>query len=193
MSNTFARELRKSMTDTERKLWRGLRMRQMHGHKFRRQFPLGSYIVDFVCLEARLIIEVDGGQHADEENGDTQRDAWLTDQKFRVLRYWNNQVLNELDAVLADIARVVEVLPPIPAFPRKGGRRMIAESSNAIPLAGGNILSWICQLLPPSRGKVGMGEWGANSPMNKKSPDFSGLFYCKFCVRYYQRKPAFRL
>lgn len=85
-----ARELRKSMTDAERKLWRGLRLRQMHGHKFRRQFPLGCYIVDFVCLEARLIIEVDGGQHADEEYGDAKRDAWLTEQNFRVLRYWNN-------------------------------------------------------------------------------------------------------
>ena len=75
MSNTFARALRKSMTDAERKLWRGLRLRQMCGHKFRRQFPLGNYIVDFVCLEARLIIEVDGGQHADQKYGDAERDA----------------------------------------------------------------------------------------------------------------------
>ena len=115
------------MTDAERKLWRGLRMRQMYGFKFRRQFQLGSYIVDFVCLEARLVIEVDGGQHADEIYGDAQRDAWLISQNFRVLRYWNNQVLTELDAVLADIARVLEQHPPIPAFPRKGGRRMKAE------------------------------------------------------------------
>ena len=85
----------------------------MQGYKFRRQFVLGVYIVDFVCLEARLIIEVDGGQHADEEYGDAKRDAWLKSQKFRVLRYWNNQVLNELDAVLADIARVLEA----PAHP----------------------------------------------------------------------------
>jgi very-short-patch-repair endonuclease len=105
------------MTDAERKLWRGLRLRQIHGHKFRRQFPLGPYIVDFVCLEMRLIIEVDGGQHADEKYGDAQRDAWLTDQKFRVLRYWNNQVLNELDNVLADIARVLEVESPSSSNP----------------------------------------------------------------------------
>jgi very-short-patch-repair endonuclease len=122
----FARELRKSMTDAERKLWRGLRMRQMHGYKFRRQFPLGAYIVDFVCLEARLIIEVDGGQHADEKYGDTQRDVWLTDQKFRVMRYWNNQVLNELDAVLADIFRILDATPlpssPHPGLPPQGGK-----------------------------------------------------------------------
>ena len=105
-------------------------MRQMHGHKFRRQFPLGPYIVDFVCLEARLIIEMDGGQHADEKYGDTQRDAWLTDQKFRVLRYWNNQVLNELDAVLADIFRILDATPspssPHPSLPPQGGK----ESEN---------------------------------------------------------------
>ena len=119
MSNTFARALRKSMTDAECKLWRGLRLRQMYGHKFRRQFPLGNYIVDFVCLEARLIIEVDGGQHADQKYGDAERDAWLKLQNFHVLRYWNNQVLNELDAVLADIARVLEA-PPSQPSPVKG-------------------------------------------------------------------------
>ena len=102
------------MTDAERKLWRGLRMRQMHDYKFRRQFPLGAYIVDFVCLEARLVIEVDGGQHADEKYGDAQRDAWLKSQNFRVLRYWNNQVLCELDAVLVDIARALVLSTPPP-------------------------------------------------------------------------------
>ncbi len=112
MNITFARELRKSMTEAERKLWRGLRMRQMHGCKFRRQFSIGAYIVDFVCLEVRLIVEVDGGQHADEAYGDVERDAWLKAQNFRVLRYWNNQVLNELDGVLADIARTLELAPP---------------------------------------------------------------------------------
>jgi very-short-patch-repair endonuclease len=92
----FARELRKSMADAERDLWRGLRMRQMVGHKFRRQFPIGNFIVDFICLDARLIIEVDGGQHGDEKYGDAERDAWLKSQNYPVLRYRNNQVLNEL-------------------------------------------------------------------------------------------------
>ena len=66
-------------------------------HKFRRQFPIGNFIVDFICLDARLIVEVDGGQHADETYGDTQRDEWLKSQNFRVLHHWNNQMLNELD------------------------------------------------------------------------------------------------
>jgi very-short-patch-repair endonuclease len=112
MSLKFARELRKSMTDAERKLWRGLRMRQMHGYKFRRQFQIGNFIVDFVCLDARVVVEVDGGQHADETYGDAVRDEWLRSQNFRVLRYWNNQVLHELDEVLEDIAKVLEFTPP---------------------------------------------------------------------------------
>ena len=123
MSNEFARELRKSMTDAERKLWRGLRMRQMHGYKFRRQFMLGKYIADLVCLEARLIIEVDGGQHAVGSYGDVERDEWLRSQGFRVLRYWNNQVLGELDAVLEDIARELLLTPaPHPNLPPQVGK-----------------------------------------------------------------------
>lgn len=96
--------------------------------KFRRQFALGAYIVDFICLEARLVIEVDGGQHVDEIYGDAQRDAWLQSQNFRVKRYWNNQVLNELDAVLEDIARALEGIdphsPPHPSLPPRGGKEL---------------------------------------------------------------------
>jgi very-short-patch-repair endonuclease len=121
VSDQLARKLRKSMTDAERRLWRGLRMRQLQGYKFRRQFPLGAYIVDFVCLEARLVIEVDGGQHAVESYGDAQRDSWLRSQNFRVLRYWNHQVLHELNAVLEDIARALEdASPPSQPSPVKG-------------------------------------------------------------------------
>ncbi len=90
-----ARELRRNMTDAEKRLWRELRLRQFDAHKFRRQFPLGPYIVDFVCLDARLVIEVDGGQHLDSPE-DRRRDAWLATQGFRVLRFWNTTVrLNE--------------------------------------------------------------------------------------------------
>jgi len=92
-------------------------MRQMHGHKFRRQFQIGNFIVDFVCLDARVVVEVDGGQHADETYGDAVRDEWLRSQNFRVLRYWNNQVLHELDAVLADIANALEASPFPPSRP----------------------------------------------------------------------------
>jgi very-short-patch-repair endonuclease len=147
MSNIFARELRKSMTDAERKLWRGLRMRQLHGHKFRRQFPIGAYIVDFVCLDARLIIEVDGGQHADDEYGDADRDTWLRLQNFRVLRYWNNQVLNELDAVLQDIARSlgdVSSLSPHPPIPP-------SQPSQPSPARGGRSRNSQLERLPSRR------------------------------------------
>ena len=89
-------------------------MRQVVGHKFRRQFPIGNFIVDFVCLETQLIVEVDGGQHAEKEYGDAKRDAWLESQGFRVLRYWNNQLLNELNAVLMDIARALDAASPPP-------------------------------------------------------------------------------
>jgi len=90
------------MTEAERRLWRGLRMRQMAGFKFRRQVPLGPYIVDFVCLEARLVIEVDGGQHAGSEH-DRVRDAWLEAQGFRMLRFWNSEVLGQTHDVLERI------------------------------------------------------------------------------------------
>ena len=73
------------------------------GYKFRRQFSIGAYIVDFVCLEARLIIELDGAQHMNLQAQDEIRDRYLNEQGFKVLRYWNNQLVNEIDAVLTDI------------------------------------------------------------------------------------------
>ena len=98
MSIENARKLRRNMTDAERALWRLLRDRRMQGWRFRRQEPIECYIVDFVCFEARLIVEVDGGQHADSES-DKRRDARLHAQGFRVLRFWNNDVLSNPDGV----------------------------------------------------------------------------------------------
>src|SRR5262245_4132730 len=98
MPNQNARELRKNMTDAERALWRLLRQRQLNGLRFRRQVPIDHYIVDFACLEARLVIEVDGGQHF-ESQSDKRRDAHLRSQGFRVLRLWNNDVLSNPDGV----------------------------------------------------------------------------------------------
>jgi len=103
-----SRDLRKNLTDAEKKLWQKLRNKQIYDHKFRRQFVLGNYIVDFICLDKRLIIEVDGGQHMDNVNYDLQRDEWLKSQNFKVLRFWNNQVLNEIDSVLQDIVKNLE-------------------------------------------------------------------------------------
>lgn len=99
-----ARQLRKNMTDAERRLWQHLRSKQTLGYKFRRQEPIGSYIVDFVCYEKKLIIEVDGGQHLEKQaEYDKARDAWLKEQGFTVLRFWNNHVLGNTDGVLLRI------------------------------------------------------------------------------------------
>jgi len=90
------------MTDAERKLWLALRDRRLAGFKFRRQVPVGPFIVDFLCYHARLVIEVDGGQHA-ESARDARRDQWLEANDFRVLRFWNNDVLTNTEGVLTVI------------------------------------------------------------------------------------------
>ena len=97
-----AKRLRQNMTDAERALWFELRGRRLQGYKFKRQWTLGPCIVDFCCWEARLIVEVDGGQHSPER--DRTRTAWLEAQGYRVLRFWNNDVLQNLEGVLAAIA-----------------------------------------------------------------------------------------
>ena len=115
-----ARTLRDTMTDAERLLWRCLRMRQLEGHRFRRQVPVGPYIVDFACRRARLVVEVDGGQHAGS-TGDRRRDAFLHAAGFHVLRFWNHEVLAQLDAVCeAILARLAPGPPPQPS-PASGG------------------------------------------------------------------------
>ena len=106
-----ARALRKQSTDAERLLWSRLRNRRLMGLKFRRQTPIGRYIVDFVCHERNLIIEVDGGQHQERQADDLSRTEWLNSQGFTVIRYWNNQVLGELDGVLESIRMTLEPVP----------------------------------------------------------------------------------
>jgi very-short-patch-repair endonuclease len=95
--------LRVHQTEAEQRLWYHLRAHRFMGLKFKRQKPMGRYIVDFVCLEHRLIIEIDGGQHADQVSYDMQRDEWLRGQGFRVLRFWNNEVMQQMDGVLEQI------------------------------------------------------------------------------------------
>jgi len=94
-----SRALRASMTDAERKLWFALRDRRFAGFKFRRQVPIDRFIADFVCFEARLVIEVDGGQHAGSLR-DRLRDKWFAANGLRVVRFWNNEVLSNLEGVL---------------------------------------------------------------------------------------------
>ena len=104
----FARELRRRQTDAEKTIWAKVRNRQLESVKFRRQQPIGPYIVDFVSLERKLVIEIDGGQHNEEEakRRDEERTAWLERKGYRILRFWDNEVLRNMDGVLEKI-RVV--------------------------------------------------------------------------------------
>ena len=103
-----SRRLRKNMTDAELALWQQLRLRQVHGLKFRRQYPIGPYIADFACLSIKLIIEVDGSQHADQKNADIQRDQNLHKAGFKVLRFWDTEVLQETESVMEFIWAVAQ-------------------------------------------------------------------------------------
>ena len=104
-----ARELRKQSTDAERFLWSRLRDRRLMGLKFKRQCPIGSYIVDFVCKERNLVIEIDGGHHQEQRASDQSRTEWLSSSGYSVIRYWNNQVLEDIDSVLELIRMTLEV------------------------------------------------------------------------------------
>ncbi|KRE85532.1 DNA-cytosine methyltransferase [Rhodanobacter sp. Soil772] len=103
-----ARRLRNDCTDAERRLWHSLRYRQLAGHKFRRQCPLAGYIADFVCVPARLVVELDGGQHLDALAYDRRRTEALQREGYRVLRFWNDDVLLRTEDVVAEIFRVLE-------------------------------------------------------------------------------------
>ena len=115
-----ARTLRRQSSDAESVLWRHLRARRLLGYKFRRQVVMEPYIVDFVCLEARLIIEADGGQHSNQVTYDTRRTAVLEGMGYRVMRFWNHEVLGELQSVLEQIqTALIEAPSPQPS---PGGR-----------------------------------------------------------------------
>ncbi|MBW7902488.1 MAG: endonuclease domain-containing protein [Rhodocyclaceae bacterium] len=132
----FAKKLRQDMTDAERLLWRHLRAHRLVGEKFRRQQPLGPYVVDFVHFGARLVIEVDGGQHNGSER-DRLRDAWLKAQGFKVVRFWNDEVLLRTEDVLAAIwGALASPSPPTPLPSRERGADSGATSSLPSPLAG---------------------------------------------------------
>jgi very-short-patch-repair endonuclease len=121
--DVFARELRNSSTDTERLLWRYLRNSQFEGVKFRRQQPIEAYIVDFVSFDKRVVIELDGGGHAENKEYDEKRDASLRANGFIVLRFWNNDVIENISGVLEVIRQqCLQVTSPTPQPPPvKGG------------------------------------------------------------------------
>jgi len=113
-----ARNLSRQQTDVEFKLWMRLRDRQLCGAKFRRQHPIGPYIVDFCCPDRKLIVELDGGQHAEQASADQIRTNFLEAAGYCVVRFWNHQVLDQMDAILEKIVRLLS--DPHPSLSLKG-------------------------------------------------------------------------
>ena len=135
-SNTtiLAKNLRKSATDAERLLWKYLRMKQLNGLKFKRQQPIGAFIVDFVCFEKRVVIEIDGGHHSASDK-DVMRDDWLSSQGFKVLRFWNHDVLQNIEGVL-EVIRIncIQSISdsPSPTPPIKGGATKLRNEESIL-------------------------------------------------------------
>ncbi|MDD4962614.1 MAG: endonuclease domain-containing protein [Gallionella sp.] len=113
----YAKTLRSHQTDAELQLWYHFRAHRFLDFKFKRQKPIGNYIVDFVCLEKKLIVELDGGQHGGQMQYDQVRDAWLRDQGYQVLRFWNNDVMQQLESVLEAILIALASKSPSPPAP----------------------------------------------------------------------------
>src|SRR5215469_14280694 len=132
-----ARRLRRDSTEAEKRLWYRLRARQIEGAKFVRQDPIGPYVVDFACRQRRLIVELDGGQHATDTR-DAVRDQWLSERGYRVLRFWNNDVLSNTEGVLETIAAALSDT----AGPRTRGS---APSPRPSPPKGGEGARAACQ------------------------------------------------
>ena len=114
-----SRELRNNATEAERKLWTFVSARKLAGVRFNRQFPIGPFICDFVSRTQKLVIEVDGGQHAVDVERDQARTAYLEAQGYRVIRFWNNDVLERIEGVVIEIERVLATCPP-PTPPASG-------------------------------------------------------------------------
>ena len=118
---THARKLRRDITDAEKKLWARLRDRQLCGAKFRRQHPMGPFITDFCCVERGLVVELDGGQDAEQSAADQARTDFLESRGYRVLRFWNNDVLTNLEGVVEGISEALESPHPCPLPKGEGG------------------------------------------------------------------------
>jgi very-short-patch-repair endonuclease len=125
-----ARSLRRNQTDVEGKLWSRLRSRQLRSFKFRRQHPIGPFITDFCCFGRRLVVELDGGQHASQTANDQKRTAFLVARGYRVLRFWDNEVMENIDGVLQQIVEAlgeprVNLEPsPVPSPRGRGSKRV---------------------------------------------------------------------
>ena len=121
-STHMAKILREQSTTAERLLWQQLRSKQLEGYKFRRQEPIGRYIVDFVNYEKRIVIELDGGQHAIDKENDQIRDNWLKTEGFKVLRFWNNEIFENLEGVLEIMRKELLSPSPDPSHQGRGDR-----------------------------------------------------------------------
>ena len=167
-----ARRLRRSMTGVEERLWAALRGHRFDRVSFRRQMPIGPYIADFCCHAARLVIEVDGGQHGEAIGAarDGRRDAWLAEAGYRVIRFWNHEVLAETGAVLDAIwfalsdAGVIlaDAEPPLPVPPPPGGRERMPRSPAVISAAA---VAEGASLGSPTRSIVSDAASGVPSPL----------------------------
>ena len=146
-----ARKLRRSSTDVEKKLWHRIRDKQIEDFRFRRQRPIGKFIVDFICLDARLIVELDGGQHAENTLGDSKRTEFLESLGYKVVRFWNNEVIENMEGVLDRLREELlstRSLTPPSALPLAGEG---TDRTSAVVSASTNTPS------PAQRGKAGMG------------------------------------
>ncbi len=135
MTNTStkrARDLRQHMPDSEQRLWYHLRNKRLAGYKFRRQHPIGHYYADFACLDPKLIIEADGSQHLQQEHHDTERTQYLKTQGFQVLRFWNNEVLAQTDAVLETIYQALITHSNSPSPSKKSNNKSPSPSGRGV-------------------------------------------------------------
>ena len=151
-----ARELRRRATAAERHLWQRLRARQLDGAKFRRQVPIGPYIVDFACLSSRIVIELDGGQHAEREHSrrDKRRDRFLEARGFRVLRFWDNDVFTDMDGILSVIRDALAASSPHPNPLPEGEGKSRCISPKGVWMYFSRSVK---DPLPRSRGRLGGG------------------------------------
>lgn len=124
-----AKQMRAGQTPAEKLLWKYLRAHRFHGLKFKRQKPMGGYIVDFVCMEKYLIVELDGAHHLQQQEYDAERSKWFQAQGFRVLRFWNQEVSSDIDSVLAKIADLALFPSPSPAKRERGEVTAVTKPS----------------------------------------------------------------
>ena len=165
-----ARDMRKNQTEAEKILWHHLSHSQVNGYRFRRQHPMGGrYIVDFICLEQKLIIELDGGQHANQQAYDAQRTAFLEAEGYRVIRFWNNEVMENMEAAWGKIVETLRSPPPQPSPlqgegvfvgspPSRGRANKTQEILDGLQLTGYFLSFWLLtphnRKLPAARGRL---------------------------------------